>query len=220
MTPTLRFQATCATTAGERALLVGLARDTSSGLDPRYVTRRFGRYPLLATAWSGGDLLAFQLFDERRADGVRLTYIGPVFSRQGAYIDLFAATLRTQLASGEPFCIGMELESADAERALRRLLPTTAYPTTAGGSAPLGVATLARAFATAFDHITGLDEAHLRTEMKEPICPDGAPGHYQMMLVPCAGLYERRRAIWNELDAGIVSLDAHRARGRRTGAQR
>jgi hypothetical protein len=207
----LRTQPSSSLSTSTRSLLGLLARQATPGLDPTYLETRFDRYPIVATAWQAGELRAFLLLDERQSPGARLTYLGPLFSRGGAYLDLFAWILRARLALGIDCCLGMEFESDVAESALRRLLPTSAFPTERDGHVPLGVAALAQAFAEAFPHIEGLDLARLRTAMNRPMVPGTRRTHYQMMLVPCAGLYARRRNILQELDAGMTSLRVYRA---------
>jgi len=189
-----------------------LALEVTPDLSMRYLSRRLESYGFVASAWSAERLVAFQLFDQRRDSDVALTYLGPVFSKEGSYIFIFAALTRAHVESGAPFCLGMEFESDAAERALRRLLPRSAFPEACTGGVPEPARALARRFADRFDHIVGLDEDRLWTHMPEPMTPSTAlRGHYQMMLVPCLTGGDRAR-ILEELSAGLGSLRRHRAR--------
>lgn len=210
----LRIQPSSALSESRRSRIGLWARETTLGLDPAYVEARFDRYPLVATAWRDDELRAFLLFDEHESGGLKLTYLGPVFSRGGACVELFAAILGARLTLGSDFCVGMEFESDAAESTLRRLLPTTAFPTSPHGYVPLGVAKLAHAFATAFPHIEGLDDTRLQTRIRHPMILGTRRTHYQMMLVPCVGQHARRRLILQELEAGLASLRAYQKQTR------
>lgn len=211
-TLTVRVERLEAVGANEKQTMIDFALGVTPGLTARYVSRRLETYGFVASAWSGGMLVAVQLFDQRSSDDVILTYLGPVFSTEGAYIHVFAAIVRAHAESNVAFCIGMELESDASERALRRIMPCSAYPNDLHKTVPTFVRGLARRFEQSFDHIVGLDAEHLWTWMSEPMTPTSARrSRYQMALVPCLGP-EQRELVLAELAAGLESLRRYRAR--------
>jgi hypothetical protein len=199
-----------------RAELVELAEAVTASLCPGYLDPRWSTYPTVAIARQGGAVAGFFLLEERRTPHLALLYIGPAFSRGGAYIALFASVLGERLRRGEEFCVAMELESEACRQALARLLPSTSHPRPGEPPTP-SLRALARAFADHFEHIRDLDEATLSTGMSQPISGEEVPARYSLALVPCTGIYERRRTLARELEQGLVSLEAHR---RWTGGER
>jgi len=115
--------------AEDKQAMSRFASEVTPGLLDGYVARRLESYGFVASAWDGDELRSFQLFDQRSRDGVVLTYLGPVFSNDGAYIFIFASIVRAHVDADVPFCIGMEFESDVSERALRRFSRGRRSPT-------------------------------------------------------------------------------------------
>ncbi len=190
--------------------LVSLAADAvGSSFDRGYVERRLSRYPSVAIARDLHGVAAFELLDVRRR-GMSLVYLGPLFSRRGAYVALFADCLRRFLDSGEPFCIGMEIENALVRDVLALLLPTCAHPRRGEPPSEIGRA-LSRIFAAEFPHVKGLDELTMTTAIDEWSSGRSASlGRYQLALVPCIGDSGARERLRAELERGLESIGARR----------
>ena len=198
--------------------MAAFAREVTPGLRADYIERRLETYSLVASAWRGERLRAFQLIDQRILPDLTLTYLGPAFSKVGAYVLIFASLVGTRIEAGNPFCFAVEFESQGAEGSLRRLLPRSAFPRAGdlGEGESASVRALARRFASTFDHIGSLDEERLWTRMTEPMTPASARnGHYQMMVVPCLSAEERVRLV-EDLAAGLESFRRRRPGSRRT----
>jgi hypothetical protein len=196
--------------AHRKRALIDFALEVTPGLAETYVARRLESYRRVASAWRGERLLAYQLIDERHPPDLTLTYLGPAFSKGGAYILIFASLVSALADAGKAFCLGVEFESETAKTTLRRLLPRSAFPSATDRTTSAAVRAFAARLATSFDHIVGLDEVRLWTRMTEPMTPSAEhPGHYQMMVVPCVSSEERVRLL-QDLAAGLESFRRHR----------
>lgn len=201
-------------TAVHRRELVALAEESVGPTFERsYLERRLAIYPMVAMARDRHGLAAFELIDVRRR-GLELVYLGPLFSRRGVYVALFAHCLERWLDAGKPFCMAMEIENPLVRDMLAHLLPTCAYPIRDEPPSEC-IRALGRIFAAEFAHVKGLDDLTMTTAIAEPMTRCGATiGRYQMMVVPCSGSGENgvqsREALRRELAQGLASIDALR----------
>ncbi len=196
-----------------RALFELAADATGPTFDPTYLERRLDTYPTIAIVRDAHGLAAFGLVDVRRRD-VHLVYLGPVFSKRGAYVLLFAHCLRTWLDSGEAFCIGAEIENPLVRGMLSLLLPTSAHPRV--HEVPSANAReLARLFARELPHIVDFDERTMTTAITAtPSGPRPLGARYHFAVVPCPGDGDARARIRAELERGLDTLATMRGRGR------
>lgn len=199
--------------SGEIEALVRFAHEVLPALPASYVERRMREFPIVWTASRGADLVAFQLVDVHVTSGVRLVHVGPLFSKEGAWVAIFEAMLHTELSREQPFCLGVEVESKETERKLRRLLPTTTRPGPSG-YVPVDERVLARWFAKSFERIEGLDEDSLTVRVSNPMYPNAAAETRSIVLVPCIE-EEDREVIRLELARSVASFQRHRGRSPR-----
>lgn len=203
-------------TAAHRRELVALAEESAGpSFERSYLERRLALYPMVAMARDRHGLAAFELIDLRRR-GLDLVYLGPLFSRRGVYVALFAHCLERWLDAGKPFCMGMEIENPLVRDMLMHLLPTRAHPRRDEPPSE-SVRALGRIFAAEFAHMKGLDDCTMTTAVGESMARCGsAGGRYQLMVVPCSGEGEgegegdAREALRDELARGLASIDALR----------
>lgn len=197
--------------------LVALAEEAvGPSFDRAYLERRFALYPMVAIARDRHGLAAFELIDVRRR-GIDLVYLGPLFSRRGVYVALFAHCLERWLETERPFCMGMEIENPLVRDMLAYLLPTHAHPRRDEPPCE-DVRALGRIIAAEFGHVKGLDDATMTTSVDESMGRGaGSGGRYQLMVVPCAGAgrgdqgdADPRQSLRDELARGLESLAAIR----------
>lgn len=186
-------------TSSDTTALMRFARDVLPSLPVHDLEPRLGSFPIVWTASRGSELAAFQLVDVSVTSGVRLVHLGPLFSRDGAWVSLFEAILNAELARDHAFCVGVEMASEEGERKLRRLLPTMTRPGPSG-HVPVDERVLARWFAKSFASIGGLDDDTLRTG-----------GRNQLLLIPCIE-DDDRAALRAELARGLTWVRRERAR--------
>ncbi len=194
--------------------LFALAAEAAGpSFDRTDLERRLALYPSVAIVRDHLGLAAFALLDVRRR-GIELVYLGPLFSRRGAYVALFAGCIERWLDSGEPFCMGVEIENPLVRDVLSvLLLPTSAYPRP-GDPASEVVRALARIFGAEFPHLAGLDDRTMTTAADGARRRGFASGRSQLALVPCTSP-AARQALRAELARGVESLGAMRRIGLR-----
>lgn len=112
-------------TLGRRAREELLALARLRGLREEFIGDRFARYPLVARRFDGQGLAAFLFFDraERTADRT-LLYLGPLVSRDGAYLPLFVTLVERWVDEPRGFWALAEVESARVDASFRSVLPS------------------------------------------------------------------------------------------------
>jgi hypothetical protein len=198
-------------TREQRRELVALAEEASgAGFEPRYVEERFERYPFVALGRDDFGLAAFELLDVRMHEGDELVYLGPLFSRRGAYVDLFAFCLERWIEADARFAFGMEIENPLVLDVLRLLLPRSARTRLDGPDDSLRA--LARRFASSFPHLRDLDEDTMTTSIDERVSSRCGGARYRLAFVSCGGESTDRAALRAELDRGRDALEMRRGR--------
>ena len=185
--------------------LFALAADAGGpSFDPAQLERRLARYPTVLVARDARGLAAFSFVDVK-SRGAHLVYLGPLFSRRGAYVSLFAAYLEQWLDGAERFCLGIEIANPLVRDVLALVLPTTAQPRR-GEEPSETLRSLARVFAVEFrHHVRGLDARSLTMLTDEtPSERRDASRPCQLVLVPC--LDDSHESIRAELKRGLEAL--------------
>jgi hypothetical protein len=192
---------------GLRRTLVEFARGTRPACDPGlYLQARFDRYPEVRIACGRHGIAAFALLHPFMLEGERFLYVGPLFSRSRAYVQLFAQLIRELLACGDPWHVAAEIEHPAVLHAFSVLLPSCTEAT----DQPVALAArrVACRFRRHVPHIRHLELTRLRTRLDEPLyVEDGVKRAFaQLVLVSCDGSTADRRALESELRAGLSRL--------------
>jgi hypothetical protein len=169
-----------------------------------WLEERLERYDEIYVTRSGDDVLGIILAEERATAHGTLVYLGPSFSRRGAYVHGFRRAVRAQVACEGPFAIAMEIENLSVLRTLRRLLPSFAYPS-ARGVTPEPVREKARLLLSHVDHLVDFDPETMTSAVVAPMTRMRAP-RYVVGFVPCDGTFASRRALAGELERGVQSF--------------
>lgn len=191
----------------------------------KYVTSRLGAYDAVIVAANGTEIAAFELIQSFDAEGARFVYLGPLFSRRGAYLPLFAWHVG-QLATDNPerpLYLAAEVQSPRALLALHALFPHCAFPRIEDGTVTAEVRAAAAILAEHLGHIEGLDLATLATHADEtlytaqPGCEpvmswlhqrgiDLARGDNQLVIVRAGASIRERTLLLLQLLLGVESL--------------
>src|SRR5690606_36102362 len=116
--------ATASLSFGSREDIASLASVTTNGkLAHDYLAASYARYPevmLVRRRGPRGPLDACLFVSEHSSPDGRLAYLGPAFSRRGAYVRAFEEIVRSLCETEGPFALAMEVETAAVMRMLRR----------------------------------------------------------------------------------------------------
>lgn len=190
----------------ERQELLAFALSVAPGLDRAFLLPRFGRYEQAFIARRGRDIAAFLLVQEYATAEAALVYIGPAFSRAGAYAYAFAALLRERLTRAEPFVIAMEVENPSVWRMLERLLPSHVFPRAeTAPELPGALREQAARLLAHVSHVLDFDAASMTSAVASR---SGASSRYAVLLVPCDGSLSVRASMARELGRGLRQLRA------------
>jgi hypothetical protein len=157
-------------TLGRRAREELLALARLRGLREEFIGDRFARYPLVARRFDGQGLAAFLFFDraERTADRT-LLYLGPLVSRDGAYLPLFATLVERWVDEPRGFWALAEVESARVDASFRSVLPSFVISEASRPDARRLAVPVVHAFQHAFPHVHGFDPRTFTTRRDEPM---------------------------------------------------
>lgn len=193
----------------ERQELLAFALSVAPGLDRAFLLARFGRYEQAWIARRGREIAGFLLVQEYATPEALLVYIGPAFSRAGAYAYAFAGLLRERLARAQPFVIAMEVENPSVWRMLERLLPSHVFPRAdSAPELPAALRDQAARLLAHVSHVLDFDPASMTSAMASRT---GAHARYAVLLVPCDGGLPVRASMARELGRGLRQLCAQPA---------
>ncbi len=173
-----------------------------------YLDARFQRYAEVRMACPRGEIEAFALVQPFEAEGEHHLYVGPMFSRGGACIELFCSMVYELLtsAAGAPFHIAAEIEHPAVLRSFGLLFPSSVNR--APGTVSVRTRNIALRFRHHVSHIGELDLCTLRTTVSEPLFAHGSvsPPDAQLVLVSADGSLRSRNTLRAELAAGLDKL--------------
>jgi hypothetical protein len=190
-----------------------------------YVASRLGAYDAVIVAANDDRIAAFELLQDFDVEGARFVYLGPLFSRRGAYLALFTWYVRRLAAErpDRPLYLAAEVQSPEVLLTLHTLFPHSAFPRIADGGVPPDARGAAEALAERLDHIGALDPATLATRSGETLYAarpgqgpvmdwlgqrgiDPARGDSQLVIVRAGGSVGERALFFRELSEGLESL--------------
>lgn len=193
----------------ERQELLALAAEVAPGLPASYLLQRFARYEQVWIAHRAGRVAGFMLVQELATPEAALVYIGPAFSRGGAYAYAFGALVRERLRAAEPLLIAMEVENVSVWRMLARLVPSHLFPrANAAAHTAAALRHLARAALARVPHVIDFDPDSMTSAIPVASASDTAATRYKVLLVWCDGSLRARASIARELTQGLRSLRA------------
>jgi hypothetical protein len=199
----------------ERHALLTLAAEVAPRLPPAYLLQRFARYEQVWIARRAERVAGFLLVHELNTPETALVYIGPAFSRGGAYAYAFGALVGERLRAAEPFLIAMEVENASVWRMLARLVPSHLFPRTdATAYTAATLRRLARAALARVPHVIDFDAESMTSAIPVAAASDAGVTRYKVLLVSCDGSLETRASLARELRRGLKSLRAGSASSR------
>jgi hypothetical protein len=190
-----------------------------------YVAGRLGVYDSVIVAANGAKIAAFELVQDFDAEGARFVYLGPLFSRHGAYLPLYAWYFRAVAAEDpdRPLYLAAEVENPEMLLIYCTLFPRSAFPRIEDGGAPPDVRGAALALAERLDHLGTLDPATLATRSSETLYAarpgqepmmdwlrqrgiDPARGDSQLVIIRAGAAVRDRAEFCRELSKGLESL--------------
>jgi hypothetical protein len=190
-----------------------------------YVTGRLRVYDAVIFATRDERIAAFELVQDFDVKRTRFVYLGPLFSRLGAYVRLFAWYVGRLAAEdpGRPLYLAAEVQSPEVLLTLYTLFPHSAFPCIEDGGAPPDVRGAAEALAERLDHLGALDPATLATRSGETLYVarpgwepvlgwlrqrgiDPARGDSQLVIVRAGASVGERAGFLRELSEGLESL--------------
>jgi hypothetical protein len=205
-------------------VLAAFAEDKLPGAG-EYVADRLGVYDGVIVAAESKRIAAFELVQDFDVKGARFVYLGPLFSRLGAYLPLFTRYVSrlTAEAHGRPLYLATEVQNPEMLLVLHTLFPHSAFPRIEGGSVPADVRGAAEALAERLDHLGKLDRASLATRSgetlyaarpgPEPVLDwlrrrgiDPARGDSQLVILRAGAAAWERSLFFVELLEGLESL--------------
>lgn len=135
-----------------------------------YVRSRLERYGLVVRAYDGDRLLGFALADVFREEGSHHCYVGPVFAREGACLEMLSTWMESTLAeeAGGSTHFAAEIENPRLLRALAGLFPRSLNPRP-GAGVPDSAEQIARRFARRVSHIQDFDVTNWSTRSAESL---------------------------------------------------
>jgi hypothetical protein len=191
----------------ERHELLSFAAELEPALDPAYLAPRLASYEEAWIVRRGQRVAGFLLLQTYATEEAELVYIGPAFSRGGAYAFAFAELLSALLSRAEPFVIAMEVENPSVWRMLERLLPSHVFPR-AAAAAELPEARRAQAarLLMRVPHVVDFDPDSMTSAVANAPSVRGAAARYAVLLVPCDGSLRERASVARELRGGLRTL--------------
>jgi hypothetical protein len=192
---------------GLRRTLVAFADETRPATEAAsYLEARWERYPELRIGCGATGIEAFALVHPFMLEGERHLYIGPLFSRRRAYVQLFAWLLRELLDGESAWHVAAEIEHPAVLDAFARLLPSCVGAR--GGAVSLPARRIACRFRDELPHIRDLQLTRLCTRVEAPLFVDPSRRHgfAQLVVVSCDGSAADRLALRAELCAGLSAL--------------
>jgi hypothetical protein len=191
----------------ERQELLSFAGERAPALDPAYLAARLASYEEAWIARRDRRVAGFLLLQTYATEEAALVYIGPAFSRGGAYAFAFAELLSELLARAEPFVIAMEVENPSVWRMLERLLPSHVFPRAAAArELPEAQRAQAARLLARVKHVVDFDPYSMTSAIASAPSPHGAAKRYAVLLVPCDGSLRERASVARELRSGLRTL--------------
>ena len=191
--------------------LLVLARTMSAAdLDEAALLARIARYQEAHLGYEHGALVAAMLVDRVPTAHGTLVYLGPAFSRGGAYVRLFGALVTRALATEGAFAFAMEVENASVAHTLAEILPGQSYPRACETPAP--VTACAAAMLACVDHVHDFDARSMTSAIDCPMRRGAFPARYRVFFVPCDGTLPERETLARDLGRGLARHAARVAR--------
>lgn len=191
-----------------RALIMFARRQRPATDAGTYLDARWHRYSELRVACPRGEIEAFTLVQPFDAEGQHHLYVGPMFSRGGAYIELFCSMVYELLGRTDrrPFHIAVEIEHPAVLSAFNTLFPSSAG--TESRALSLCTRRVALRFRDYVSHIGELDLCTLRTEIADPLFNDGSTTtpRAQLAIVSSDGSLRSCNALRAEIAFGLTAL--------------
>jgi hypothetical protein len=132
------------------------------------VRTRFARYPFVARRFDRDGLAAFLLFDRvERANERTLLYLGPLVSRDSAYLPLFAGLVDGWIHEPLGFWALAELESTRVHTSFHAVLPSFVISDQSAPEVRHHAAAVVDSFVRAFPHIHDFDPESFTTRRDE-----------------------------------------------------
>ena len=212
-----------------REEMIALARGACAGIDAgAYCATRFDRYP--SVLWSRdatGRLDAFLLYERFEEDGATFLYLGPLFSRGGAFLPMFVAEVRRLLATERgPIHWLCEAQNPAIVHAFRALFPFDVHPRRTRLYVSLEARRTVARFARRIPHIGPVDYSTFTTAGSESLFRPGtrsslvrtirgrtvdlAGGRSLLLLASCGASRLARARIELGITLGVAALEAHR----------
>jgi hypothetical protein len=209
-----------------RNAMLRLARTVSAGIDTDgYLAPRLRSYGSVILWGADDGLDAFLLVDRFEEEGEQFVYLGPLFSRGGACVDLVVHFVRRLVREHHASFIYLaaEFQNPDALMMFKRLFFTTSFPHLQDGPAPPGVERIFRTYSRRLPHIGEIDLARSSTRARqtlfrprpalEPLVRwmaargvDFSRGDSQLILVSCDPSPAGRLRTWHDLRRGARAL--------------
>jgi hypothetical protein len=190
-----------------------------------YVAGRLTVYDAVIFAANDERIAAFGLVQDFDIEGTRFVYLGPLFSRRGAYLRLFTWYVGRLAAEGpdRPLYLAAEVQNPEVLLTLYTLFPHSAFPRIEDGGVPPDARGAALALAERLDHLGALDPATLATRSDETLYVarpghepamdwlrersiDPARGDSQLVIVRAGASVWERTLFCQELSEGLESL--------------
>jgi hypothetical protein len=192
-----------------------------------YVESRLDVYDEAVVARSPDGVAACELIQAFDVDGAHFVYLGPLFSRRGAYFPLFAWYVGrlAESAPDRPLYLAAEVQSPEVLLAFHALFPHSAFPRVEDGGAPADAREAAEALAARLDHLGALEPGTLATRSGqtlyaprpgcEPVLEwlrargiDPARGDSQLVVLRAGASVWERAVFFLELAEGLEALRA------------
>jgi hypothetical protein len=207
--------------------MLGLAAASCKHLDIEdYLSRRFALYDSAVLWGSDRELSAFLFVNEFSEAGARFVYLGPLFSRGRACVDLFVSFARLVLRQHEACVVhfAAEFQSPEAMLLFKRLFFRTSLPSFRDDGAEPHLAPVLAAYARRLPHVGAVDLASCSTRSVSPSLfrpsPDFEPvvrwlagrgidfsrGDSQVLVTTCEPSAGGRLRTWRDMRDGVRAL--------------
>lgn len=130
-----------------------------------FVEPRLKIYDDVILAYDDQWITSFGMVQEFDLDETHYAYIGPLFSRRGAYLPLFTwyAGQLAERAAGRRLFLAAEVQNPEVLLAFHILFSESVYPRIEGGPLPDDIRDAVATFAAQLSHIGAVDPVRLTT---------------------------------------------------------
>lgn len=147
-------------TVKQKETLIDFALSCCKRVSADYIRERLPIYKYVITASANGGLQAMQFIDAFRTDN-NYYYLGPLYSRNNAFLNLFVTWLQQEWQAGQELYLAAEFEHPELFLFFKALFYKHSYPSIENETIPENIKSIVSAFAAGISHIIDFNSTNL-----------------------------------------------------------